>query len=721
MGGGASKKKAKVEPEDPDPIVPPAGDGAVSTVKIPATAAGPTADTGDDKPAAAAGGDSYAASIASIHPSHHAEAIAKVCDFLENLMEDHACCDATVAVLRAAGLANTDAPKGASDPYVVVKVAGQEQATEKKANTLAPAWSAPPMAFTKVTGQDTIRVEVWDKDDGEGNKNDDALGSVDIPINGQRMSAAMDKRGGSIFELTGEGATATSIVCLWFERAVPAVARPAAIDALAATVDGALALVPDGAQKDQAKSDLDALFKKCAALEGASVGVRREIRSLSEEEQKRFLDAFIHLQKLEVEDKKDETEGDLRSTAPNEFLRLAGYHGYPSNDGNGFCHHRTESFPGWHRAYLCDLEKQLQRADKALGNDGSLMMPYWDYGTPEVDGCVVPPLIRSKCGSGNDYLGDGDAKSFWGEFYDGSKLAQQPVKLRTDARVKQMLTKSKVKRKNEQCIRDNPEHWQHASTENRRGPAVESGHNSTHNALGWPLTNLGYAAFHPMFWLLHCNTDRVHESYLQTNQGKDSEDEFKQHQAQAASRGNKNAYEEKCVPFRHPKTNAPFTMHDAFDCKALGYTYDALVPVPPQQMREPPTFAFFPDVDVVRNMVDKDGNKKSFQLHVFLVPNEGADATHTALFDAPDDAKLAAADGNPFYAGLGTIFGGKGPLCANCNETKPVHVRVDVTETLNALGATRDDVTLKVVCQDESDACCMASMQTASDLIARRS
>lgn len=59
----------------------------------------------------------------------------------------------------------------------------------------------------------------------------------------------------------------------------------------------------------------------------------------------------------------------------SDFFRLAGYHGWPSD----FCQHGTETFPVWHRAYLVDFEQHLIKADKALGNDGNIGIPYWDW------------------------------------------------------------------------------------------------------------------------------------------------------------------------------------------------------------------------------------------------------------------------------------------------------------------------------------------------------
>jgi len=57
---------------------------------------------------------------------------------------------------------------------------------------------------------------------------------------------------------------------------------------------------------------------------------------------------------------------------------------------------------------------------------------------------------------------------------------------------------------------------------------VEVPHNSVHVACGWPLTDVALAAFHPIFFLLHSNVDRIHEAYLQSDP--DAMQEFESHQ-----------------------------------------------------------------------------------------------------------------------------------------------------------------------------------------------
>ena len=93
-----------------------------------------------------------------------------------------------------------------------------------------------------------------------------------------------------------------------------------------------------------------------------SVVTRREIRSLSDSEKKRFFDAVDTMMKNE------------NGPGTSEYYRLASYHGMPPPI---YCEHQRETFPGWHRVYLHDFEQTLQRADIKNGNDGNISLPYW--------------------------------------------------------------------------------------------------------------------------------------------------------------------------------------------------------------------------------------------------------------------------------------------------------------------------------------------------------
>jgi hypothetical protein len=57
-------------------------------------------------------------------------------------------------------------------------------------------------------------------------------------------------------------------------------------------------------------------------------------------------------------------------------------------------------------------------------------------------------------------------------------------------------------------------HWRAASTRWGGGVSLETPHNDVHVACGFPMTSVTFAAFHPVFFLHHCNIDRLYEGYL---------------------------------------------------------------------------------------------------------------------------------------------------------------------------------------------------------------
>lgn len=54
-------------------------------------------------------------------------------------------------------------------------------------------------------------------------------------------------------------------------------------------------------------------------------------------------------------------------------------------------------------------------------------------------------------------------------------------------------------------------HW---PLQTSRSPSIEAPHNSIHGMVGG-LMGTFQSAFHPIFWLHHCNVDRILEKYLE--------------------------------------------------------------------------------------------------------------------------------------------------------------------------------------------------------------
>lgn len=335
-----------------------------------------------------------------------------------------------------------------------------------------------------------------------------------------------------------------------------------------------------------------------------------------------------------------------------------------------------EDFPAWHRGYLVEFETALQAADRANGGDGRIALPYWDWLRYE----RLPPIIRSTFQAepmrwvqqlvpDPAVSGDTAAAPFWrqgfrplaSDFEIGATFRADDLQGQVDAMLRQ------------------PVHFRAAST-GGRDDSVESPHNDIHNALSFPMMHPLFASFYPAFWLHHCQVDRLYEAYLVQWGHEDTRAEFER--SQRGQRDNK--YTAPLAPFAHPRTGRALSVADTFDIVGLGYDYERPLPRAPQNLAAAPTRAVFAAIDI--NAIDYH----SYQIFV-LVNHDGPPPS--------DKTGLLAA---PSLAGIGNVFGGKGPGCVNCltNRT-PFDVKVDIGAKLRARGLSRYEARLTVVTMDE--------------------
>ena len=615
----------------------------------------------------------------------------------------------TITPIRAFGLANLDMTSK-SDPYVAAWLAGKESEyvmTPTVANSLTPSWGMD-LSLEGATGEDVLVLRVADDDSArtEGmSRSDDTLGEVRIPLSG-----LSNGRGASTFELANgrkrnkQGGFG-QIQLMWSRSLnFPNLNELDGREAVEKVLSESLSAEQLEVVRKELDESIALIMQELAPLSPRpadvaeptpvpmSTGplVREEIRGMPEAEVMRYV-AAVKTAMQYVPEGKD----------VSEWFRVAGYHGWPSNDGKGYCAHRAEHFPGWHRAYLMEMEAVLQEADKINGNDGRITQPYWDFSVSEKHGQVLPSLILEHFGSSFDF----PANFFDSVGLDNPLAKEKFSGLRSGNALVARLRNSDIAGLASECLDqdNNHEHWMHASTENNRGTPVESPHNQAHVALGFPLTSLSYAAFHPMFWLLHCNVDRIYEGYVRGSPGRTAEvlREMREHQNLAERRGLTNLMREPLAPFTNKTTGQPFMLEDTVSTIPLGYVFDRLPASPAPQLRALPTLVMFKNVDVVRNLTDTNGNLKSFSMHIFLVP-EGADGPAV-----PTDGNVDAFPEHPHYAGIVGVFGGKGPKCKNCAETKPVTYRKDISSKMADLGVTsRHGLSLAVVAEDEMGLVC---------------
>lgn len=182
------------------------------------------------------------------------------------------------------------------------------------------------------------------------------------------------------------------------------------------------------------------------------------------------------------------------------FRHIAGYHGFPDN----FCIHGTRTrttglstrlFLPWHRAYLKELELRLQAVDPTVN------LPYWNWASKRSSEEGIPreliePMIDGKPNPLYNFrvrieMQEGNPVDFTTQRIPDESRVERPIRnedLPTQEAVDDLLT---------------------ASTYGEFSDQVEDMHNGIHGWVGGTMTSVATAAFDPIFWLHHCNIDRL--------------------------------------------------------------------------------------------------------------------------------------------------------------------------------------------------------------------
>jgi tyrosinase len=271
--------------------------------------------------------------------------------------------------------------------------------------------------------------------------------------------------------------------------------------------------------------------------------------------------------------------------------------------------HQGPAFLPWHREFILLFEQDLQAADKALGNDGSLMLPYWDWTAETSPDSAVNPLWA------DDFLGpDGDSS-------DGQRVKSGPFATSTapgnsnwvlnvhdpmdnapvdflqrslgqdpqapDLPTPQQLTNILAVRTYDarpwdptvpgsKSFRNLLEGWV-AIKPIGPGPAM---HNRVHVWVGGSMLPMS-SPNDPIFFLNHCNVDRLWASWQALHPG---EDQFPPRNGQAPIGHNR---EDLMVPWDgrpDPREGANgslprVTPVNLLDMAQLGYSYEALATI----------------------------------------------------------------------------------------------------------------------------------------------
>ena len=293
---------------------------------------------------------------------------------------------------------------------------------------------------------------------------------------------------------------------LWFRQAAP---QAGATDlTLQVPVDGSpVGFLLSGDGTNASEDDGDAVLE--AAVDGDVVAqvpymvrIRKDAESLTDTERDRFLSALALLNNQGIG-------------------AFAGFHAMHVSDTNDEAH-GLDAFLPWHRAYLLDLERELQAIDPAV------TLPYWRFdrpaprlfhadfigapAAPPSDVNPVPPRLSAANPLQNWTINGvrgldrhprfadprvSPAMDLPGQpVWDGDWLAQEATRVGLDYAYRDMPNPRDDDLGFKDYLENNP-------------------HGSAHVSFSGRIRRPATAAGDPLFFLLHCNVDRIWAQWQQ--------------------------------------------------------------------------------------------------------------------------------------------------------------------------------------------------------------
>ncbi|PZR75952.1 MAG: hypothetical protein DLM73_04015 [Chthoniobacterales bacterium] len=201
------------------------------------------------------------------------------------------------------------------------------------------------------------------------------------------------------------------------------------------------------------------------------------------------------------------------------------------------CRHAHWWFVAWHRAYVLELEHQLQAAI----NDPTFRLPYWDY--LDAGQRKIPPAFKKT------------TSSLFESNRNGSEVGFEAIDLQKTFGAMQYLGSILAGGFGGASVSSGTI----SGAFSKRGRMEQNPHNTVHVDIGGLMGDPATAARDPIFWVHHCNIDRMWEVWIKNGP----------HTNPAGAFTNET--------FTLPGVNGQPVTHkvaDMFDTKKLGYTYD---------------------------------------------------------------------------------------------------------------------------------------------------
>lgn len=254
---------------------------------------------------------------------------------------------------------------------------------------------------------------------------------------------------------------------------------------------------------------------------------------------------------------------------PRGWRFQANIHGAPPEEGSNpawrQCQHGSFFFLPWHRMYLYWFERILRWA----AEEPALALPYWNYFIPIHR--VLPEPFRLPADAGNAlYMADRDPVvnagvppwSAFSAFFDHRRafastqfFHEDPLDVSFGGAWAARPVHSGAASQNNGLLELTP----HGQIHIMIGGRIEDSAGSVHTA---PMGDLRLAARDPIFWLHHCNIDRLWERWLDMGDGRENP-------------WNDTTWMDTAFSFFDETGRAvQMTARDVLNPYALGYGYD---------------------------------------------------------------------------------------------------------------------------------------------------
>ena len=173
------------------------------------------------------------------------------------------------------------------------------------------------------------------------------------------------------------------------------------------------------------------------------------------------------------------------------------------------CQHFSWFFLPWHRMYLHHFERMIMDQVARLGGPSDWALPYWNWDASDGPG-RIPVQFRSAT------LADGSVNHLHVAQRDPRANRGEEFATPAERSVRQCLTRTTFAGAGEF---GGPSFRSHDTGANGFGSLEAAPHGSIHVAVGRPPTgfmrNFTKAPLDPIFWLHHCNIDRLWDVWLQ--------------------------------------------------------------------------------------------------------------------------------------------------------------------------------------------------------------